>query len=536
VQYYHQKGVVKSEDVALYTAEAMLVGVLLLSVVTAMGGFNAISLGGTWHQTAEHFLNNGGQLSSLAGYVQTGAIGLGGVNFLGWNLSRLSETPKVRIVLAGIGIGIGIGGIVAGISLGLPLLVVPGITLIIQSATLLNALFAGKSRIEVVDDHQTKKDADPNQTAGKAGTIEGDEKTVKTGLLDDSNQPKKNTDGKDVVDETTVVTDSLPDSGEQNSNLGDVYSIDGDEIIEPAGSLEVVDAEDVKKIKVDDPDKLIGMLWVDENQRVWRILSFDPDRSDVKLELFGSLNDSIEWDFYAGTLAVRTNKTTEKTDNPGSVLGAVYSKDGEIIEPAGSLEIIDPEKEEAMTDEELDGMFWVDDVTQVVYLMKWEPDVQQFDLSLYGYLRKEGEVFSEQDSNTLVLNDMYEAGTFAVKKDGGRKYGGIDMRALPVTTAAVLASRSALPDTVNVKELAQLAARSDITDLRAEWSAIDRAVREGKNIPYERLKEFYAVCSARQGGDVFKKLVVDYVQAVLRAEEDIAAATDPGMKAFMQYL
>jgi hypothetical protein len=61
-------------------------------------------------------------------------------------------------------------------------------------------------------------------------------------------------------------------------------------------------------------------------------------------------------------------------------------------------------------------------------------------------------------------------------------------------------------------------------------------IKESKKVPYERIKEFYAVCSVSKDGDTFKKLVLDYVHVVLRTEEDLALRSEPGMKVLMRYL
>jgi hypothetical protein len=126
-----------------------------------------------------------------------------------------------------------------------------------------------------------------------------------------------------------------------------------------------------------------------------------------------------------------------------------------------------------------------------------------------------------------------QAGGKAAERDGGEALpdndlGGVDFRQLPVNGQPVIAP-------VLMPQLQQLASNSKIKDLDQEWDQI-RGEMLAPEMPYNRIKEYIAVCLSRP--DCRKKLdqAVCCIIDILRMEEDQALATNQELKDILMYL
>jgi hypothetical protein len=112
-------------------------------------------------------------------------------------------------------------------------------------------------------------------------------------------------------------------------------------------------------------------------------------------------------------------------------------------------------------------------------------------------------------------------------QDGGalNELGGIDFRALPLTTQP-----GAMPMTpaVDMQMLRNLAQSSKITDVEEEWFDIQKE-RAREVMPYQRLKEYVAVCCLQDKQDKLN-IISNFISDVLRLEEENALATAPELK------
>ena len=113
-------------------------------------------------------------------------------------------------------------------------------------------------------------------------------------------------------------------------------------------------------------------------------------------------------------------------------------------------------------------------------------------------------------------------------KDGGRRTGGIDFRALPLVTQPGMNPAMTQP-TIDIKTLQVLAQRSKIQDLDKEWYRIEKQIA-GKAMPYEKMKEYIAVCSERKASGEQLDRVVQCLTNILRLEEVCAVSTSAQMK------
>jgi hypothetical protein len=118
-------------------------------------------------------------------------------------------------------------------------------------------------------------------------------------------------------------------------------------------------------------------------------------------------------------------------------------------------------------------------------------------------------------------------------KDGGRaelstpvpdsavnNLGGVDLRVLPAEPVSAAMAITA----VDPAALKQLAAGSRITDLDKEWQAIVKQL-QAKSFPCDKVKEFVAVCKARQGSEEKLVMVQDMILDTIRMEEACAIET-----------
>lgn len=207
---------------------------------------------------------------------------------------------------------------------------------------------------------------------------------------------------------------------------------------------------------------------------------------------------------------------------------------------ADSLEVVDPAVVKNLNTNELLSLMYFDKAQQVWKLTGFNVESAEVTLSLYGTTNENYEGYGGIHEKRLKLQVLIDNGKLVMQKDGGTQapggnLGGIDMRSLPAITLPALSGKVVTPRLVSA-ELKQLAARSQIKDLGKEWSALDRQIKTGKNVPYDRIKEFYAVCSCSKDGEQFRKLILGYVQTILRAEEDLAMRTDAGMTTLLRTL
>ena len=110
---------------------------------------------------------------------------------------------------------------------------------------------------------------------------------------------------------------------------------------------------------------------------------------------------------------------------------------------------------------------------------------------------------------------------FGSAKDGGK--GGIDFRALPMSTRAVEAvsvtGSHNMPIAVDPKAVAAL---------EKEWHSIQQEMQKGR-LPYKEIKEYVVSCNKEQAREQIDQ-VLACVANILRLEEDAAVATPPELK------
>jgi hypothetical protein len=112
--------------------------------------------------------------------------------------------------------------------------------------------------------------------------------------------------------------------------------------------------------------------------------------------------------------------------------------------------------------------------------------------------------------------------------DGGTAAkGGIDFRALPLTTQP-----GALPlaPAIDMQLLRQIAQGSSIADLDRAWKSIQSQAQQEPALPCQKIKEYVAVCCQRSAGKDRLNEVSTYLAQVLRLEEDSAVSTTPELK------
>ncbi len=109
---------------------------------------------------------------------------------------------------------------------------------------------------------------------------------------------------------------------------------------------------------------------------------------------------------------------------------------------------------------------------------------------------------------------------------GQAREGGIDFRSLPLAGGPASAATDV---DLLAAQLRQLAAASSITDLAQEWSRIEEQIRT-QEVPWQRIKEFWAVCSQRGDGHHYKSRVVSCIVGMMRLEEESAVATPTQLK------
>jgi hypothetical protein len=142
-------------------------------------------------------------------------------------------------------------------------------------------------------------------------------------------------------------------------------------------------------------------------------------------------------------------------------------------------------------------------------------------------------ILSKSVLNIFIKNeDIMPTGAEA---DGGANLGhgdtapgGVDFRQLPVAGQPAVTP-------VFMPQMQQLAANSQIKDLDQEWGRI-RADMLAPEMPYNRIKEYIAVCLSRP--DCRNKLgqAVSCLIDILRMEEDQALATNQELKDILMCL
>ena len=130
-------------------------------------------------------------------------------------------------------------------------------------------------------------------------------------------------------------------------------------------------------------------------------------------------------------------------------------------------------------------------------------------------------IFETKGSNNTVIIREADGGSLDTP-------GGVDFRSLPIGGQS-----GQVP--VLMPQLQQLAANSKIKDLDQEWSRI-RGEMLAPEMPYNRIKEYIAVCLSRP--DCRNKLgqAVSCIIDILRMEEDQALATNQELKDILMCL
>ncbi|MCX5708659.1 MAG: GNAT family N-acetyltransferase [Candidatus Omnitrophica bacterium] len=117
----------------------------------------------------------------------------------------------------------------------------------------------------------------------------------------------------------------------------------------------------------------------------------------------------------------------------------------------------------------------------------------------------------------------------AGRLDGGATApGGVDFRELPVSGQPSIAP-------VLMPQLQKLAQNSRMKDLDREWNNI-RGEMLAPEMPYNRIKEYIAVCLNRPGCRKKLDQAVTCIIDILRMEEDQALATNQELKDILMYL
>jgi len=126
------------------------------------------------------------------------------------------------------------------------------------------------------------------------------------------------------------------------------------------------------------------------------------------------------------------------------------------------------------------------------------------------------------------LNAIVTQHDDAALKDGGGRTGGIDFRALPLVTQPGMSPSMTQP-VIDMKALQSLAQQSKMRDLDKEWARIEKQIA-GKVMPYEKIKEYLAVCSDRKASGDQLSRVEQCLSNILKLEEACAVSTSAQMK------
>ncbi|MBP6920157.1 MAG: hypothetical protein KBC23_04125 [Candidatus Omnitrophica bacterium] len=116
----------------------------------------------------------------------------------------------------------------------------------------------------------------------------------------------------------------------------------------------------------------------------------------------------------------------------------------------------------------------------------------------------------------------------AASKDGGRAHGGIDFRTLPLS-AQTGVNPAVMQPAIDMKALQVLGQQSKMQDLNKEWARIEKQIA-GKAMPYEKIKEYLAVCSDREAAGDQLSRVEQCLSNILKLEEACAVSTSDQMK------
>lgn len=133
-------------------------------------------------------------------------------------------------------------------------------------------------------------------------------------------------------------------------------------------------------------------------------------------------------------------------------------------------------------------------------------------------------LYKTTEKNPLSIEEF--PGGSDQSKDGGT--GGIDFRALPLVTQPGM-NPSMMQPAIDMKALQVLAQQSKMRDLDKEWSRIEKQIA-GKVMPYEKIKEYLAVCSDRKASGENLSRVEQCLSNILKLEEVCAVSTSDRMK------
>ncbi|MDD5774685.1 MAG: hypothetical protein PHS64_01945 [Candidatus Omnitrophica bacterium] len=131
-------------------------------------------------------------------------------------------------------------------------------------------------------------------------------------------------------------------------------------------------------------------------------------------------------------------------------------------------------------------------------------------------------------SHQGVFIEARNARAAAAKHDGGGRTGGIDFRALPLVTQPGM-NPSMMQPAIDMTALHILAQQSKMQDLDKEWARIQKQIA-GKAMPYEKIKEYLAVCSDRKASGESLSRVEQCLSNILKLEEACAVSTSAQMK------
>jgi hypothetical protein len=133
-----------------------------------------------------------------------------------------------------------------------------------------------------------------------------------------------------------------------------------------------------------------------------------------------------------------------------------------------------------------------------------------------------------------MLGTIQSRGRARGNADGGmgqNDLSGIDFRTLPVgqpQQAPVMMPQIA-------QQMQKLAKESKMQDLDKEWKDIESQMRS-KDMPYNRIKEYIAVCATRTDTRQHLDKTVSCILNILRIEEEQALVTSQELKELLVYI
>jgi hypothetical protein len=158
------------------------------------------------------------------------------------------------------------------------------------------------------------------------------------------------------------------------------------------------------------------------------------------------------------------------------------------------------------------------------------------DKAIEDYLVGLMKVEADENVRRALANAIYAMHKRHVQKDAkpqtgkntdGGKQGGIDFRALPLTTQPALNLQS-----LTVPQ--ELISASSV-DMDRKWQALQKKIASGP-VPYQELQGYVAACCKRQECRKQLEAVSSYICELLKMEEEAAVATAPELKQILSCL